>query len=117
MQLLETDQRFHLAIDVAAGNQLFQMVVDTDSTAAFLVKEMQKANAGRVTFMPLNILKQRMRADPEYPVSEDVIPMASRLRYAAEFEPALKQVFRKAVIVRTLDIPDFNGMTPVFLSV
>ena len=55
------------------------MVVDSDDVAQTLVKELQKANAGRVTFLPLNRL--RPGAEPAYPESEDAIPMISRLSF------------------------------------
>ena len=78
------------------------MVVDTDETAQILVKELQKANAGRVTFMPLNRLKPGK--DPVYPASEDAIPMISRLSFQPKFRPAMVEVFRKGLIVRTLEV-------------
>ena len=102
IELFTVDQKFTTACEVHAGNQLFQFVVETDEIAQVLVKELQKTNAGRVTFMPLNRLKPG--PDPEYPRSEDAIPMMSRLSYDPKYEKALKEVFRKGLIVRTLEV-------------
>lgn len=52
-----------------------------------LLKELQKANAGRVTFMPLNRL--RRGRDPDYPESDEAIPMLTRLSYKPAFHPAM----------------------------
>lgn len=102
IELFDVDEKFYTAVETAAGNQLFHVVVDTDDTAARMLTELQSANAGRVTFMPLNRL--RPGADPEYPVSEDVIPMIKKLKFEARFLPAFKQIFRKGVVVRNLEV-------------
>ena len=102
VELFTVDEKFNTAIEVTAGNQLFQMVVDNDEIASVLLKELQKANAGRVTFMPLNRLKSG--ADPAYPDSAEAIPMLSRLSFKPQFRPALAEIFRKGLIVRTLEV-------------
>ena len=102
IELLQIDAKFHTAVEVAAGNQLFQVVVDDDDVAARLLTELQRANAGRVTFMPLNRL--RPGADPDYPQTEDAIPMLQRLKFDDKYRPAFKQVFRKSLIVRDLAV-------------
>jgi len=102
IELMQIDSKFHTAVEVAAGNQLFQVVVDNDNVAAKLLTELQRANAGRVTFMPLNRL--RPGADPDYPQTEDAIPMLQRLKFDEKYRPAFKQVFRKSLIVRDLAV-------------
>jgi len=102
IELFDCDPKFFTAVEVAAGNQLFQVVVDNDDVAAKLLTELQRANAGRVTFMPLNRL--RPGPDPAYPETEDAIPMISRLKFKDMFKPAFQQVFRKSLVVRSLDV-------------
>ena len=100
LELFTADSKYFTAIEVAAGSQLFQVVVDNDDVAARMMSELQKANAGRVTFMPLNRL--RPGEDPRYPDSEDGFPMLSKMKFDDKFRPAFKQVFRKCLITRTL---------------
>jgi len=102
LELFSVDERFFTAVEVSAGNQLFQVVVDNDEVAARLMKELQKANAGRVTFMPLNRI--RPGPDPAYPDSLDGVPMLKKLKFNPEFRPAMAQVFRKCLVVRNLDV-------------
>ena len=102
IELVSCDEKFNTAVETAAGNQLFQMVVDTDETASRLCAELAKANAGRVTFMPLNRLKPG--PDPTYPDSDDVIPIMAKLKFDKKFRPAFAQIFRTAVMVRNLAI-------------
>lgn len=102
IELFDVDEKFYTAVETAAGNQLFHVVVDTDDTAARMLTELQRANAGRVTFMPLNRL--RPDDDPEYPQSEDVIPMLKKLKFEERFRPAFRQIFRKSLVVRNLEV-------------
>ena len=85
-----THEGFRTAVEVAAGNNLFHIIVDTDDTAARLMKELDRRKAGRLTFLPLN----RLRNPPiEYPASNDVAPlMAKALVYDKRIEEAIKQV-------------------------
>ena len=45
-------EKFFSAVEVAAGNSLFHVVVDNDSTAARLMKRLERDKLGRVTFLP-----------------------------------------------------------------
>lgn len=67
---------------VAAGPSLFNVVVDTDETAARLMQTLEARSLGRVCFMPLN----RLRVKPvAYPDSSDVVPLlAAALEYPRE---------------------------------
>ena len=51
------DVKFRTAVEVAAHNSLFHVIVDTDETAAKLMHRLEKDRLGRVTFLPLNQLR------------------------------------------------------------
>ena len=57
-----TNEGFRTAVEVAAGNSLFHVVVDTDETAAYLMKELERRKAGRLTFLPCSTLTHLMFA-------------------------------------------------------
>ena len=52
--------KFQTAVEVAAGNSLFHVIVDNDNTAAYLIDRLSKENRGRLTFMPLSQLNVRV---------------------------------------------------------
>ena len=52
-----TDDKYRTAVEVAAQNSLFHVIVDADSTAARLMKRLEDGRLGRVTFLPLNQLR------------------------------------------------------------
>ncbi len=54
----EVEDRYRIALEVAAGARLAQVVVDSDRIAAKSIDLLKRKRAGRLTFLPLNkILK------------------------------------------------------------
>jgi chromosome segregation protein len=56
-QLGEVEERHRLALEVAAGARLSQVVVDDDGIAARAIELLKTRRAGRLTFLPLNRLR------------------------------------------------------------
>jgi len=93
---------FRTAVEVAAGNSLFHVIVDTNETAALLMRELEKRKMGRLTFLPLNRISA---PDVKYPESTDVRPMVDvALEFDSDFEVAIKHVFGKKLLARDLDV-------------
>lgn len=70
---------------------LLQVVVDSDDVGLQLVRLLQKAGRGRVTFMPLNRLQV---PDVQYPKQwgRDVEPLYKHLRTEEKYAKAVRQV-------------------------
>lgn len=82
---------FRNAVEVAAGNALFHIIVENDDIAAKLIKELERQNAGRLTFLPLS----RLRVQPQrgFPDSTDVRPLIDvAIEYEAFLNPAMQLV-------------------------
>lgn len=56
-QLGEVEERHRLALEVAAGARLGQVVVDDDRIAARAIELLKSRRAGRLTFLPLNKIR------------------------------------------------------------
>ncbi len=56
-QLGEVEERHRLALEVAAGARLAQVVVDDDRIAARAIELLKQRRAGRLTFLPLNKIR------------------------------------------------------------
>eukprot|EP00934_Nitzschia_sp_Nitz4_P004597 Nitzschia sp. Nitz4//scaffold6_size259037//88180//92167//NITZ4_001062-RA/size259037-augustus-gene-0.319-mRNA-1//-1//CDS//3329556857//4587//frame0 len=97
------DTKFRTAVEAAAQNALFHVIVDSDATAARLMMRLEREKLGRVTFMPLN----QIRVDPNtrYPSSNDVQPLLDTcIEYDRKVSLAMKQVFDKKLIARNTEI-------------
>ena len=100
-ELFEVDDRYRTAVELIAGNSLFHIVVDTDETASVLLEGINKAKAGRVTFVPLN----RIRVQPTtYPTANDAVPMLQKIRFEETHRKAFEQVFGKSIICPNLEV-------------
>jgi structural maintenance of chromosome 3 (chondroitin sulfate proteoglycan 6) len=100
--LIEVDEKFETAAEVTAGNSLTFVVVDTDATAARLVRILQDHRAGRVTFIPLSRLSTAAPHLPE--TSPNAIPLISKVKCDAQFLPATRQVFGRTMVTRSVDV-------------
>lgn len=97
--------KFRTAVEVAAQNALFHVIVDTDSTAAKLMKRLEREKLGRVTFLPLNQLRDEGPGGIKYPESSDVTPILRRcLRYDSKVHKAMQHVFGKKLLARSVDV-------------
>lgn len=100
-ELFTVEDRYTTAVEVTAGNSLFQIVVDTDETATKILEIMLKEKSGRVTFIPLNRLKHQ---NVEYPNAKDAIPLIKRLVFDKKYTGAFEQVFGKTIVCQSLEI-------------
>ena len=56
-QLGEVEERHRIALEVAAGGRLAQVVVEDDRIAARAIELLKSRRAGRLTFLPLNKIR------------------------------------------------------------
>ncbi len=103
-QLGEVEERHRLALEVAAGARLGQVVVDDDRIAARAIDLLKSRRAGRLTFLPLNKIRggsgstgnsaafQRGSGPgPDTSGGEGLVGRAVEL---VRFEPVYGEVFR-----------------------
>ena len=97
------DPKFQTAVEVAAQNALFHVIVDTDATAARLMEHLEKKKLGRVTFMPLNRL--RVANNTNYPQSNEVRPLLDMcVNYDPRVAKAMQHVFDKKLLAKSAEV-------------
>lgn len=98
------DPKFQAAVEIAAQNSLFHVIVDNDQTAARLLTRLEDGKLGRVTFLPLNQLRIDHVKYPEES-NKDVRPLIDLcLTYDKSVERAIQHVFAKKLIARTQEV-------------
>ena len=100
-QLGEVEERHRLALEVAAGARLGQVVVDDDRIAARAIELLKSRRAGRLTFLPLNKIRGGgggssnsaafQRGGPGSSGGDGLVGRAVEL---VRFEPLYGEVFR-----------------------
>lgn len=88
------------ALNTAAGSRLNNVVVDDDEVASQAIAYLKETRAGRLTFLPLN----RLREVPRPPVSGDgIVDYAVNLiRFDPQYERAFGLVFGGTLVLKTL---------------
>jgi chromosome segregation protein len=101
-ELLEVPAELETAIEVALGANLQDIVTDTEQSARAAVALLKSAQAGRATFLPLDLIAPAPRADvPAFP---GILGLAMDLiGYEAEFEKIAQHQLGRVVIARDLD--------------
>ena len=100
-QLGEVEERHRLALEVAAGARLGQVVVDDDRIAARAIELLKSRRAGRLTFLPLNKIRAgggsgnsaafQRGGGPSSSGGDGLVGRAVEL---VRFEPVYGEVFR-----------------------
>ncbi|KAG7568172.1 SMCs flexible hinge [Arabidopsis thaliana x Arabidopsis arenosa] len=101
VELVDCDEKFFTAVEVTAGNSLFNVVVENDDISTKIIRHLNSLKGGRVTFLPLNRIKAPR---VNYPKDSDAIPLLRKLKFDSKFEPALGQVFGRTVVCRDLNV-------------
>ncbi|XP_076824516.1 structural maintenance of chromosomes protein 3-like [Clavelina lepadiformis] len=95
-------KNFFTCVEVTAGGKLYNHVVTNDRVGTKFLNEMNQLKLpGEVTFLPLNKLESR---HIEYPQTADAIPMISKMQFDEEYEVAMRYVFGKTLICRSMEV-------------
>ncbi|WP_413441233.1 chromosome segregation protein SMC [Synechococcus sp. MIT S1220] len=98
-QLGEVEEQHRLALEVAAGARLGQVVVDDDRIAARAIELLKSRRAGRLTFLPLNKIRGPgggnggAMARGAHPGGADDQGLIGRAVELVQFEPVYGDVF------------------------
>lgn len=101
LQLLEIPTPYLTAIENALGGAAQNVVVESDRDAASAIAWLKKERRGRVTFMPLNLVRGK-RQDVDFH-DEAVIGLALDLvQYAPAYETVMAQLLGRVWVIRDL---------------
>jgi chromosome segregation protein len=104
-QLAEVESRYQLALEIAAGARLGQIVVEDDSIAAAGIALLKQRQVGRATFLPLNKINPPRPQDiHSLRSARGFIDLAVRLvRCAPRYEKIFAYVFGNTLVFEDLD--------------
>ncbi len=106
-QLGEVDSQHALAIEVAAGNALQYIVVETEEDAIRAINYLKQIRGGRATFLPLNKIRrnfERLELNKDILTKPGVIDYAVNLvRFDKKFRAVFNFVLRDTLVVDNLE--------------
>ncbi|MDD1767899.1 MAG: chromosome segregation protein SMC, partial [Methanomassiliicoccales archaeon] len=103
-ELAEVEQKYEVALNVAAGSRMQSIVVDDDEVAATAIQFLKSNGLGRATFLPLNkMLDGKPRGKAILAEKQAVGYAIDLVRFDQKFRAAFWYVFGDTVVVETLD--------------
>ena len=103
-ELIRTNSDYELAVEVALGSAIQNVVTETAEDARKGITFLKKTRAGRVTFLPLDMLRARSFRDEVLLNQKGVIGLASDLvDYAPKYDIAIRQLLGNTVVIEDLD--------------
>lgn len=105
-EVLRVPTQYEIAVDVALGNILQNIVTETDEDAKYLVKYLKQNNYGSATFLPLNVLRPRTLDDRSLPVLQEdgVLGLASELvENDRKFDNMVSNILGNIVVVENIE--------------
>jgi len=103
-ELLTTDAEYELAIEVALGSAIQNVITETAEDAQNGITFLKKHRAGRVTFLPLDMLRGRGFNDDALLEQPGVIGIAEELiDYDRKYETAMRHLLGNTLVIADLD--------------
>jgi chromosome segregation protein len=100
-ELGKVDSEFSLALEIAAGSRLKNIVVDDDEVAAKCIEFLKNKKLGYATFLPMNKLKSRfIKAEIRNLKGKGIHGLAIDLvDFDTQYEKVFKHVFGSTLVV------------------
>ncbi len=103
-ELAEVDDEYETAVNVAAGNRMQSIVVDSDAVASECISYLKKNKVGRATFLPLNrMMDGRPRGKAILAAKSSVGFAIDLVKFEEKYRTAFWFVLGDTVVVKTLD--------------
>ncbi len=103
-ELIDTDTEYEVAIEVALGSAIQNVVTETAEDADTAITFLKKHRAGRVTFLPIDILRRRTFSDDTLLDEPGVIGIAEELvDKDYRYEKVIQHLLGNTLVIENLD--------------
>lgn len=104
--VIKTEKKYEIAIEIALGSAIQNIIVNTDKEAEEIIEYLKKNKIGRVTFLPINMLTERNLNSFEREVLKDecVIDTADNLiETNPKYANVIKNLLGRIIVVDNLN--------------
>ena len=102
--LMTTDPQYTVALEIALGAALQNIVVDRDTDAKEAIAFLKRRDAGRATFLPMSAIRGDMLREPHLAQEYGFVGIASQLvTYDARYDGIFQNLLGRTVVVEDLD--------------
>ena len=103
-QLIRTDDRFTVAIEIALGSAMQHVIVEDEQCGKICMQMLKRGNVGRATFLPISVIRGKELNEKGVEKCTGFLGIASDLVRAKEvYTPILCFLLGKTVIVEDMN--------------
>ena len=103
-RLIQTEDAYTVAIEIALGAALQQIVVSTEQDGKAAIQFLKRTGAGRATFLPLSNIEGRILSENGLEKCRGFVGVASDLvKSEQRYRPVIENLLGRTVIVRDMD--------------
>lgn len=103
LQVIEVPEDYRIAADIAAGGNLFNLLVKDDDIAAKIISLVRVNSYGSIVCTPLNRIVARPRTYPQIRGTQPLVDVIKAPEWA---RPAVRQVFGRFLVCSSLELCD-----------
>lgn len=102
-QLGTVEPKYQLALEIAAGNRLAQVVVESDEVAAKAINLLKQERGGRATFLPLNKLRPARELFSLDPKLGAIAYALDLIEFDSRYEDVFAYIFGNTLVFDRLE--------------
>lgn len=103
-QLIRTDDSYTVAIEIALGGALQQVVVDNEQDGKAVLSFLKRTNGGRITVLPISAVQGRALQEKGLETCRGYVGIASRLvSFGESYRGIVENLLGRIVIVQDMD--------------
>ncbi len=99
-QIIEVPSKFEKSIEAALGAYMQNIITNDEASAKFAINYLKKNNLGRVTFLPMNIIKSNKIDTRNIKVGTSFIGLASDLiKFDDKYRNIIENILGRTIII------------------
>ena len=103
-QLIRTEDQYTLAVEIALGGAMQQIVVDSEQDAKAAIAYLKRTGGGRTTFWPLSVIRGRELKETGLEKCRGYVGIASQLiKFEKKYDNLMADLLGRIVIVEDID--------------
>ncbi|CAH2212954.1 chromosome segregation protein SMC [Tepidibacter aestuarii] len=103
-EVIKVGKEYEVAVEVAMGSSLQNVITKDEYSAKQAISYLKQGNLGRVTFLPINIIKPRKVNINEIPKIDGLIGIASDIvKFEDEFKNIIENILGRTIFVEDID--------------
>ncbi len=103
-KLIRTEDRFTIAVEIALGSAMQQIVVQDEQSAKTAIRYLQRHDSGRATFLPLSVIRGKVLNEKGVEGCSGYLGIASELvKSDVVYRPIVENLLGKTVIAEDMD--------------